>query len=217
MRKILATGAAALTALGLSAASAATVPVTFMGSFGAVANGTTAPGATDPGVAGAMFQIVLDYDDVADQLTGAMIMIDADGDGDFDDASDMFERYTATVVDAPSGSSPNAIDSLSIDLNSFDGAAAGAHSLRFEFFNTVLNSESLGDALTALGSADDMGMLICSHIMFNFGGFKYEGILADGGIVIGNADPIPLPGAAVFMISGLAAAGAVSRRRKAAA
>ena len=143
-----------------------------------------------------------------------MIAVDTNGDGEFN-ASDMFEFFDATVIDAPAGSDANAIDVLDIELASYSGAAAGAHNVRFEFFNTFFDSSSLGDAFTALDMADDMSMLICSHFMFNFGGFKYTGTMT-GEIVVGNPDDlaVPIPGAAIFMLSGLAAAGAATARRR---
>ena len=215
MRKQLLGGIAAIATLGMASAQADIVPVTFTGEFSSVENGNTAPGATDPNIGGLGFQITLSYDDVTDELTGAMIGIDINDDGVFDDATDMFEFFDATVIDAPAGSSANAIDVLDIELASFDGAAAGAHNIRFEYFNTFFDSNSLSDAFDAIDMASDMSMLICSHFMFNFGGFKYTGELT-GGIVVGNPidSPIPVPGAAVLMLSGLAAAGAAGARRR---
>ena len=214
MRKQLLGGIAAIATLGMASAQAEIIPVTFVGEFSSVENGNTSPGATDPNVGGLSFQITLNYDDDTDDLAGAMIAIDLNDDGVFDDATDMFEFFDATVIDAPAGSSPNAIDVLDIELASFDGAAAGAHNIRFEYFNTFFDSSSLGDAFEAIDMASDMSMLICSHFMFNFGGFKYTGELT-GEIIVGNPiDPIPVPGAAVLMLSGLAAAGAAGARRR---
>ena len=201
MRKLLTLAASAAALTGASVASAAIVPVSFTGDVGAVSQGAATSIDSSPiGAGGQMFTVTLDYDDVADEIVGATIMI---GD-DTDDA----EIIRASVIDVDSVNA-GALDSLSLDLVSTEGSLPGNFSLDFDFFNTALNDESLGGALMAL---DDMGALICSHIVFNFGGFKYEGTLAEGGIVIGNIDPIPLPGAAIFMLSGLAAAG-VARRR----
>ena len=218
MRKQLLAGIAAVSTLGLASAQAEIVPVTFGGVFSTADNGNIAPGATDPGVGGLNFQITLNYDTDTDDLDGAMIAIDLNGDGVFDDATDMFEFFDATVINAPAGSDANAIDVLDIDLASFNGVAAGEHEIRFEFFNTFLETSSLGDAFEALDNAADMSMLICSHFLFNFGGFKYTGELTTGiDFGGGNLDPVPVPGAAVFMLSGLAAAGAAATRRRRAA
>ena len=212
MRKQLLAGIAAAATMGMASAQADIIPVTFNGVFSTSSEtgNATSPGATDPMLGGLNFEITLSYDDETDMLTGAMIAIDTDGD----DLTDMFEFFDATVIDAPSDASPNAIDVLDIELASFDGAAAGAHNIRFEYFNTMFDSNSLGDAFRAIDAAEDMSMLICSHFMFNFGGFKYTGELT-GDIIVGdNLDPIPVPGAAVLMLSGLAAAGAATARRR---
>ena len=217
MRKQLLAGIAAVATLGMASAQAEIIPVTFTGVFSTSDNGNIAPGATDPGVGGLNFQIVLNYDDDADDLSGAMIAIDLNNDGVFDDATDMFEFFDATVINAPDTADANAIDVLDIELASYNGVAAGAHNIRFEFFNTFLSTDSLGDAFMALDNAADMSMVICQHFLFNFGGFKYTGELT-GNIVVGNPlDPVPVPGAAVFMLSGLAAAGAAAARRRRAA
>ena len=206
MRKLLTLAASAAALTTASVASAAIVPVTFTGDVGAVSTpGNTSISSSPIGAGGQDFTITLDYDDVADAVTGATIMIGSDTD----DA----EIIRASVINVPSSANPGALDTLEFDLISTDGSLPGNFSLDFEFFNTALDSESVGSALSVL--ANDMGALICSHIMFNFGGFKYEGTLAEGGITFDPANPIPLPGAAVFMLSGLAAAG-VARRRRAA-
>ena len=218
MRKQLLAGIAAVSTLGFASAHAEIVPVTFGGVFStADMNGNIAPGATDPNVGGLNFQITLNYDTDTDDLDGAMIAIDLNGDGVFDDATDMFEFFDATVINAPADTADaNAVDVLDIDLASFNGVAAGEHEIRFEFFNTFLETDSLGDAFAALDAAADMSMLICSHFLFNFGGFKYTGELTTG-FDFGPGNPIPVPGAAVFMLSGLAAAGAAAARRRRAA
>lgn len=205
MRKLLTLAASTVALTGASIASAAVVDVTFTGTTGAVSSpGNTSIPASPIGAGGNDFTITLNYDDVADQIVGATIVIDED--------SDDAEIIRASVLNVDAGtSSASALDMLEIDLVSTNGDLAGNFSLDFEFFNTALNDESLGGALAALG---DMGSIICSHIMFNFGGFKFEGTLDADGIVIENpVGEIPLPGAAVFMLSGLAAAGVARRRR----
>lgn len=206
MRKLITIAASTVALTGASIASAAIVDVTFTGTTGAVSQGSnTSIPASPIGAGGNDFTITLNYDDVADEIIGATIMIDSD--------SDDAEIIRASVLNVDAGtSSASALDVLGIDLVSTSGDLAGNFSLDFEFFNTALNDESLGGALAALG---DMGSIICSHIMFNFGGFKYEGVLDEDGITIENPidGVIPLPGAAVFMLSGLAAAGVARRRR----
>ena len=215
MRKQLLGGIAAVATLGFASAQAEIVPVQFVGTFSTsdMDAMNMAPGATDPNFDGLNFQITLNYDTDTDELAGAMIGVDTNSDGTFD-ASDMFEFFDALVIDAPAGSDANAIDVLDIELASYTGAAAGAHNIRFEFFNTFLDSDSLGDAFAALAEADDMSMLICSHFLFNFGGFKYTGELTGNITFPLDPDPIPVPGAAVLMLSGLAAAGAATARRR---
>ena len=203
MRKLLTLAASTVALAGVSAASAATIQ--FTGTLGAVDTAANQPdGATNPVMGGDAFTITLDYD--GDSINSAMIMIGSNTD----DA----EIIRADVIDVDSATAnANALDSLSIDLVSTDGSLPGNFDLDFQFFNSVLGSESIGSALDALRMADDMGMLVCSHFMFNFGGFKYEG--QEVVIVENPAGEIPVPGAAVLMISGLAAAGVARRRRQA--
>ena len=207
MRKLLTIAASTVALTGASIASAAVVDVTFSGTTGAVSTpGNTSIDSSPIGAGGGDFTITLQYDDEADEIVGAMIMID--------DANDDAEIIRASVINVDSATaSAGALDTLEFDLVSTNGDLPGNFSLDFEFFNTALDDDSLGGALAALG---DMGSIICSHIMFNFGGFKYEGTLDSvNGNPFNPAGPeIPLPGAAVFMLSGLAAAGVARRRAR---
>ena len=202
MRKLL-TLAASSAALIVSG-SALAETVTFSGTLGMVSTAANQPaGATNPvGAGNESFTITLDYDD--DSVNSAVITIG----GDTDDA----EVIRASVLDIASTANPNALDQLDITLVSTDGSLPGNFNIGFEFFNTALDSDSLIDAFAALG---DMGMLVCSHFMFDFGGFKFEGTLDEGGITFNPVGEVPLPGAAIFMLSGLAAAGVARRTRKA--
>ena len=205
MRKLLTIAASAVALTGLSVASADTV--TFTGTLGMLETGNTAPGATNPvGMGGDMFTITLDYD--AGGVNEAVLMIG--------DASDDAEIIRASVIDVDSGTAnANALDMLSIDFVSTEGDLPGNFSIDFEFFNTLLTGESVADALDALRISDNMGAIVCSHFMFNFGGFKFDGTLDEGGITFNPVGEVPVPGAAVLMLSGLAAAGVARRRRQA--
>ena len=203
MRKLLTLAASSAALIGVAGA----VPLTFTGTLDQVATAENQPtGATDPvGMSGESFTITLDYDEASDSFTSAMIMIG--------DATDDAEIIRASIIDVNSATAnPNALDELEIDLVSTNGALPGNFDLDFEFFNTAFMDDSLRGAITAL-TDQNLGALVCSHIMFNFGGFKYEGTLSEGGITFNPVDPIPVPGAAVLMLSGLAAAGVARRRR----
>lgn len=205
MRKFLSTAAAAATLIGFSAASAAIAPVTFTGQVGAQSSSSTTSTMTSPiGAGGQAFSITLDYNDVTDTIDGATIVIGTDSDDQ--------EIIRASVLNIPSSADAGALDNLSFTLVSTDGSLPGNTTLSFDFFNTALDDDTLGGALAAL---NDMGALICSHIAFNFGGFKYDGTLSENGITFNPVGEVPLPGAALFMLSGLAAAGVARRRRQA--
>ncbi|WP_156032301.1 hypothetical protein [Parvularcula oceani] len=212
MRKLMLTSVAAVATMGLGvAAQAATV--TFNGTVGAEAtppNGTPIPGVVDPMVGGEDFQIQLDIDedgtvgpngDFTDALNGAMVTIGgADGDPEYSQAF---------LIDVPSSASDYAMDQVTFNLVSTEGELAGNFSIGLTFANDVIDGDfPLRDMLT------NLSQYVTAHFVFNFGGFKYDGTLDDGGVVVEPIDPIPLPGAAVFMLSGLAAAGAATARRR---
>ncbi|WP_183819174.1 hypothetical protein [Parvularcula dongshanensis] len=208
--------AGVVASLGLAAASASTVTVSGTLDEGMPSNGPGLEGATpaDPGYAFSNFSIVLDVDDdaVADSqgvfaagtVNSALISVAAGGEGA---AEYMFTK----VVDIASDPSSQAMDELNFELVSSTGDAAGDlignFHISFMFMNDMLNDGTMSGALDALGS------YVAAHLLFEFGGYGYYGMVDDVTVVT-PANPIPLPGAAVFMLSGLAAAGATTARRR---
>lgn len=214
MRKMLLTTAATAASLGLAvAAQAATV--TFTGTVGA-ANETGF--ISDPAIQGQDFTITMDFDENAVIGDGINSLDSAFSDLQImiGDASNGADFLTAQLINVSANASAGAQDQLSFDFVVEDDPLAGNYSIDFTFMNGLINAgDTLGDIIGDDGTMGTIAEFLCAHFAFNLGGFKYDGMLDDDGInVDDDSNVIPLPGAAVFMLSGLAAAGAGAARRR---
>ncbi len=174
-------------------------------------------GTSDPAIAGADFTITMDYDE--DAVVGDGITFLADFFSNVRLSIGTESNTTDFVSAQLLNTSSAADDQLSFDFIVENDPLAGNYSIDFTFLSSLITAgQTLGDIIGEDGMMGTISQFLCAHFLFNVGDAKYDGTLVEGGIeIVDNVDVIPLPGAAVFMLSGLAAAGATAARRRRAA
>lgn len=226
MRNIMLASASALAAIGLTA-SAHAASVTFTGTVdGRVGPDVPPPGATapDPELTGSTFTVVLAFDpftlldgDPATNLGNEVFQdpeITSTITFDSGDA-DPLEFVMGTAFDFPDDAPDALLDELSFDMFSYEGANVGNFTGELGFENgTFEGAFFLGELLSQAALTGSDSALVTAFFDFNIGGYVYKGLVNMNDIIVNPANPIPIPGAGVLMLSGLAAAGVTASRKK---